>query len=210
MRALAALAFAAPLAGCATAVAPPAAVTSYAAPAGCAAAPDLRSAIGMTPAKRKRLHSVSTPVGAGTPCLQWKEARGPHVVYALPEDRADRLVEIGAALEGARIFSPAVTTLDAAGREVRAFPADQFLIRGNVLSVQFVPRPEERYALVSADPARMGQGREDIAISTTTAATYTGFGVATWTSGHDRASSRDFSYEGMVLAFLHDRMPDGK
>ena len=202
IRRLAAAALAPVLAcGCSTVpVLPP--VTAYRA-TGCASAPDLSGAVSLTPERQRRIFTVENAVDRSTPCLQRGATATPYVVYALPEDAAGTMVEVGARLEAARIFSPAVATLDRAGNQVRSFVPDQYLYRGSIYSVQFVPIPDERYILVTADPDRIGRRYDAIAISTSTTPLVSPYGVANWTSGVDQSISRTFSYDGMVAAIVH-------
>ena len=195
---------AAPLvaAGCSTTqILPP--VTSFAG-ANCTTAPNLAAAVSLTPERRRRTFTVTTPVDASTPCLRRGEGQTPYLVYALPAAAAGTVVEVGGLLEGARIFSPAVATLDAQGQPVRSFEADEYLYRGSLYSVQFVPRQDERFVLVTADPSLVGRRYDAIAISTNTTTIATPYAVTNWRTGVDQNLSRMFSYEGSVMAVVHN------
>ncbi|HEX8223302.1 MAG TPA: hypothetical protein VF605_05755 [Allosphingosinicella sp.] len=186
-------------AGCASAPLPPP-VTTYAG-TNCAAGPNLGSAIGLTPAKAKKTFTVSVPILAGSACLARAGVQTPYLVFALPADPAGKMIEVGAQMEGLRIFSPAITILDGSGNQVRSFAPDQYLYRGSLYSVQFVPRAGDRFVLVTADPARVGARYDSIAIGTSSTYLY---GGASWTSGIDEDVSRTFSYEGTVTATVYD------
>lgn len=193
------------VAGCAT-TPPPPATTAYSAQ-NCADAPDLGRATSLTPESRRRVFRVATPVDAETPCFLGNSTPTPYVIYALPALAAGTMIEVGAELEGARIFSPAISVLDENGRQVRAFDASQYLYRGVMFSVQFIPQSGERFVLVAADPSRIGRDYNAVAISTSTTAIATPYAFASWTSGVDRSISRTFSYDGAVAAIVYS--PEG-
>lgn len=189
------------VAGCATMTFPEA-VTVYGAE-NCDTAPNLARAASLTPERPKRYFAVTLPVDGMTPCLRQAEARSPYVVYALPAEGAARMVEVGGAIEPARIFSPAVAILDEQGNVLRSFAPGQYLYRGGVFSVQFVPQTGERFVLVTADPGRVGRRYDAIAISTSTTTIATPYFISNWQSGHDQSISRIFSYEGAIVAIVH-------
>lgn len=193
------------VAGCATTPPPPAA-TTYSAQ-NCASAPDLGTAASLTPESRRRIFRVGTPVDASTPCLRNGQGATPYVIYALPPAIEGTMIEVGAELEGARIFSPAISILDEDGRSVRSFDPSQYLYRGVMYSVQFLPQPGERFVLVTADPSRIGRNYDAVAISTSTTAIATPYAFASWTSGVDQSISRTFSYDGAVAAIVYS--PEG-
>ena len=173
-------------AGCVT-PAPPLAVTAYAAE-NCDSRPNLAAAASLTPERPKRYFAVTTPVHAMTPCLRGAEARTPYVVYALPAAGAARMIEVGGQIEAARIFSPTVVVLDEQGGVMRTFAADQYLYRGGVFSVQFVPQSGERFVLVTADPTRIGQRYDAIAIGTSTTTIATPYFVSNGAAASIRTS----------------------
>ncbi len=188
---------AAALAGCATTALPPP-TTSYARQ-DCASQPDLSKALGLTPKM-----TVSTPITAATACLAGKGGPTPYVVYALPSELGDKTFDVGAGLEGVRIFAPEVSLLNAEGAVTRTFPREQFLYRGAVYSVQFRARPGERYLMVTAAPDLVGKAYQSIAIGTSTTTVYTGVGTASWTSGVDSSQHRTFSYDGVAQVSVFD------
>lgn len=193
------------VAGCATTPPPPAATTYIA--QNCASAPDLGTAASLTPESRRRIFRVGSPVDASTPCFRNGEAPTPYVVYALPSAVEGTMIEVGAELEGARIFSPAISILDEDGRPLRSFEPGHYLYRGVMFSVQFLPQPGERFILITADPTRIGRNYDAVAISTSTTAIVTPYAAASWTSGVDRSISRTFSYDGAVAAIVYS--PEG-
>ena len=193
------------LAGCATAPVPPAAL-SYDGHH-CDGTPDLGRAASLAPEDGRAIHTVTTPVDGFAPCLGSGASATPYLLYAIPPIDV-RMIEVGSHLEPARIFSLKVDLLDEGGNRVRSFAPEHYLYRGGILSVQFVPQSGERFILVTADPARIGQTRDAVAISTSTTAVWTGYGAATWTSGVDQNISRTFSYEGSVMAAVYS--PDDR
>lgn len=190
------------LTGCAAGIpqAPP--ILSYAR-TGCATAPDLGTAISLAPEEDKAVWTVDTPVDAGTGCLAHHGVAGPYVVYALPPREKTRLVELGSVLEFTRLFAPEVTLLDGEGQVTRSFEPDSYMFRPGLYSVQFVPQEGERYALVTSNPALVGNKHDTIVAGTSSTYIYTGFGGTNWQSGTEQAMSRGFSYEGMVRANVY-------
>lgn len=190
-------------AACATLPPPPPPVLDYARQ-DCDAAPDLANAINLTPAKESHTHRVTAVVTDQTACLQREDGPSPYVVFALPEDRDDKTLIVGGVLEAFRIFSPAISLLDAHGKVSRAFPAEEFLYRGSVYSVQFRPRETEAYILVNVDQNRVGTGYDAINVGTSTTTVSTGYYASNITTGTENHSSRTFSWEGTVLVTVND------
>lgn len=204
------LAFAS-LAACASMPPPPPAVLTFAGQ-NCAAAPELTSAISLTPEKERALHFVTTQVGAATPCLRRDGVDTAYVLYAIPSDYEDKTLTVGGHLEPLRILSPRVAVLDGHGETSRTFRPDEFMYRGLNYSVLLRPRAGERYVLVTQEPARVGQKYDSIVIGTSTtsaavpvsalAAGLVGGGSVTM--GTDVGMSRVFSYEGAVQVAVND------
>ena len=191
---------------CMTMPPPPPATLSYAGRE-CDSTPNLGRAVSLVPERRRAHHMVRLPVDDVTPCLRNGGAATPYILYAIPSTGV-HIIEVGSRLEQARIFSPEIALLDQDGDRVRTFAPDQYLYRGGFFSVQFVPQSNERYILITAEPSRVGQSYDAVAISTSTTYVYTGFGMASWTSGHDQNVSRIFSYEGSVAAVVHSVEPE--
>lgn len=169
----------------------------------CAASPDLGTAISLTPDKEQALYTVNAPASAG--CLTRAEGgTTPYVAFALPTDHADKTIIVGASLEALRIQSPAVAILDRAGQVTRTFRPDEYMYRGSVYSVQFRPRENEAYVLVTADPSRVGQRYDAITVGVVTTTVTTGYGTSQWRSGTETAQSRVFSWEGTVQVSIAD------
>jgi hypothetical protein len=165
---------------------------------------DLSKAISLTPAKEQAVHYVSAPVDATSPCATLDAKSSAYALFAIPTDSEDKTLTVGAYLEPLRILSPAVSVLDAEGRETRRFKSDEFMYRGMNYSVLFRPRPNERFVLVSSDPERVGQRYDSISIGTNATTTYTGYGTATIRTGVDTAQSRAFSYYGAAQVTVND------
>lgn len=199
------------LGACASLPPPPPAVLNMAART-CAPAPDLASAISLTPDKERALHSVTAQIGFATPCVRHDGIDTAYILYALPADLDDKTLTVGGYLEPLRILSPSVEVLNADGGTSRRFRADEYLYRGFNYSVLFRPRPDERFILVTVDPSRVGQRYDSIAIGVSTTASgapvaglASGLvGSGNITTGTDVSLSRTFSYEGAVQAVVND------
>lgn len=190
------------LAGCVT-VAPPAPATLTFDRTDCVAV-DLTKAISLTPPKEQAVHYVSAPVNQTAPCAALDGASSAYALFAIPADTDDKTLTVGAYLEPLRILSPAVTVLDAKGRETRRFKPDEFMYRGMNYSILFRPRATERFVMVSSDPSRVGRRYDSISIGTSAMTAYTGYGTATLVSGVDSAQSRVFSYDGLAQVTVND------
>lgn len=201
---LAATAYAGLLSACATvAPVPPSPATLEYAGVDCAAAPDLSTAISLTPEEERALFSVTAPAAAN--CLTRAEGgTTPYVTFALPADFADKTVIVGSLLEPLRILSPSVAILDRDGTVTRTFRTEDYMYRGPVLSVQFRPRETEAYVLVTTDPVRVGQRYDSIVVGVYTTTVSTGYGTSQWRSGTEMAQSRMFSWEGTVQVSVAD------
>jgi len=211
MRALViAATLAAGLSACATVPPPSPPILDYARN-DCDVGPVLANAISLTPEKETNGYMVSTPVNAATPCLRSADPAGrssPYLVYLLPEDRGDKTLTVGAVLEGARILSPAISLLNDQGQITRTFAPLDYLYRGAVFSVQFRPRDIDAYVLVTADPSRIGQRYDAIAVGTNTTVISTGYLTSNYTTGVEASTSRTFSYEGTVHITVYDSDTD--
>lgn len=136
-------------------------------------------------------------------CLELNGARGPYVVFALPEQAWPAPIEIGSSLEGLRIFSPHIVLLDADGKESRSFTPEHYHLRSFFYSVLFQQQPGERYALVRSNPARIGTSYEGIRTGISTTIIYTGYGATAWNTGLESHISSAFSFSGTVRANVY-------
>lgn len=188
---------------CATPAPPAPAVLEYA-HSDCAALPELAGAITLTPPHERAEFDVTTPVTDQTPCISEAGSATPYVVYALPSDYSDKTITVGASVEPGRIFAATAALLDANGAVTRTLASDQFTYRGGVYSAQFRPHQGERYLLVKADRAIVGQNYNSISLGTGTA---TGCGPSlcfNWTYGTEARQSTTFSYTGTVQVEVFD------
>ena len=200
--------------------APPSAVLSITGKT-CTSEPSLKDAISLTPVKAKAYYAVSTLVDAGKPCLVAGDASSNYVVYALPAHGENHTVTVGGVEEAIRTFAPSVSLLDADGKVTRAFADDRFATYGNILGVQFVPQPQERYILVSSNPALVGKAvntfetRIATSYGYTPATAYSYGGSYSTQHGMEGAHNRVFSHEGYVSVTIQAAtgkvgLPDAK
>ena len=68
----------------------------------------------------------------------------------------------------------------------------------------FAGHPGQGADMVAANPERVGQQYDSIAVGTQTTTVYTGYGAANWTTGHEASLSRTFSYEGVAHVTVYD------
>ena len=204
---LAIAAVAAALTGCATVEPPRPAVLSYDR-TDCAASPDLASAASLAPEKNTAVWTKGVLVSATTPCILHSGVRLPYVVFALPPVGQAKLIELGSVLGSASIFAPDIALLDGSGKVTRSFHPDSYMFRTGLYSVQFVPQAEERYALVTSNPALVGHKHDTIVAGVNNTYLYTGYGGMNWRSGSEAAMSRAFSFDGAIQAKLF--RPDKK
>lgn len=194
---------------CATAAPPPSAMLAYDR-LDCSAAPDLSHAISLTPDKERAVHLVASPVGTETPCLTRAGRTVPYVIYALPADFGDKTLNVGSTLELMRIFAPSVEVLDAKGEVTRTFERREYFYRGPVYSVQFRPRQNEAYLLVTAAPELVGQQYDAIQIGVATTVVPAGMYSAVVNTGTESKPMRTFSYDGTVRVSINDTDTDEK
>ena len=169
----------------------------------CGMAADTASAISLLPQKKSSVWTVQRTFATSAPCLKRGEDVAPHMVFELPGEEHAKMVEVGSVLEVARVLSPKVILLDADGNETREFQRDQYMFRPGLLSVQFVPQANERYAVVTVDREPIGERHDAIVSSTATSSYYNGFGMSNWTTGQEFNTSRAFSYEGLVRVMVY-------
>lgn len=191
------------LAACATVPPPPPAALTYAERT-CADQPDLAAAISLTPPKERAVFTVTAPVSNETPCLRTDKGVSPAVIFALPTDHDDKTIIVGGVLEPLRILSPDVAVLDRNGVVTRTFPADEFLYRGAVYSVQFRPRENEAYLRVMVEPERVGRNYDSIAIGVNYNAVSVGYATTVIATGAESHAKRTFSYEGSIQVMVND------
>lgn len=194
------------LSGCATTMPPLPATLSYDR-VDCTDAADTSGAFSLVPEKNQAIWTVQRDMAAAGPCLKYADGSAPYMVFELPGDRFAKMVEIGGVMEYARVLSPKVVLLDAEGGKTREFTRDQYMFRPGLLSVQFIPQENERYALVTVDPEPVGKSHDTIVSGTASTVIYTGFGASNWRSGQESMMSRGYSYEGpvRVLVYRPDR-----
>ena len=182
---------------------PPVAVTAISGKT-CTAEPSLKDAISLTPPEPKTLFEVSTLVDGAKPCLTVGAAQSNYVVYAIPEHGDNHTITVGGVQEEIRTFAPSVSLLDADGKVVRAFADDRFAILGNILGVQFRPAPQERFILVSSNPAMIGKSVNTLETRINTGSGYVAptaysYGYSYQTvRGAEGKHTRVFSHEGHV------------
>lgn len=192
------------LVGCAAGgppILPP--VASYEGADTCADRPDLAGAVSLTPEKDKKVWAVISNIDASSPCLISEGSATPYLVYELPPMDRVKVIEIGSVLEQIRLFSPTVTVLDGEGTVTRTLSPQTYLYRTGLLSVQFTPTEAEKYVLVTANAAAMGETREALVASVGSTTIWTGYGASNWRSGNEQIFQQGFSYEGVVQALVY-------
>jgi hypothetical protein len=146
------------LTACGSTPTPVTAVTSFAPATVCTDGPVLAGAVVMRPEKGAREVERTAAVGPEAPCLRRAPGVGsPYAVFALPGSGEAASVAAGGVVEPYRLFAATVSTIDAGGQVIRTFAAGDMRRRGQTLAVVFVPRPEERYVVVAADPDKVGR-----------------------------------------------------
>lgn len=203
IRSVAALGLVSGLAACVTTTPPVLPALTYA-NLNCDTAPDLASAISLTPDKERAVHLVAAEVNESASCILRNEMPVPYVVLALPQDHDDKTLIVGSQLDFNRIFAPEIQVLDAQGNETRRFNREEYFYRNSIYSVQFRPRENERFVLVTAAPELVGKEYNAIQIGTSTTTTYTPYGGASWTAGTESNTLRTFAYNGTVKVLVND------
>jgi len=126
----------------------------------------------------------------------------PYAAFEIPTGFTNRVVSAGSRMTTAIIFAADVFTYDDNGQEIRSFKPEAYRRLGDLYGVQFSPRDNEKYVVIKANPALIGE--VDSTVETGTYAQNVGFynGVAyssgTNTVGVQRAFDRTYSYNGEV------------
>ena len=124
----------------------------------CRATPDLTGAIALS-LKEKDADPVQETFDETTPCFSPAPGIGSlYRVFALPDVPDPLVVSIRSTPFGQGVFAPHVTVLDAKGAPLREISHQQFMFRGETLSVLFRSHPGDRYLLIASDPTALGHG----------------------------------------------------
>jgi hypothetical protein len=101
---------------------------------------------------------VSITLDDKTGCLDvHAERKLAYVAFGLPVIDQPYLLSVTSIPIGEGLFFPKLTLLDGAGKVLREIPPDMFLPHGAALHAGLRPHPDERYLIVSSDPATIGQ-----------------------------------------------------
>lgn len=123
--------------------------------ADCDARPDFAIAL---PVRTEDRRGTPATLGAAGRCLMVPGgAPTTYAVFALPADPAHYTLEILSTVMPRTIVRPAATLYDAAGERVRTIPPEEF--ETNIAGLRAGVRPHgmERWLVVAADQARLGQ-----------------------------------------------------
>lgn len=199
------------LAGCVTYEPPPPAVTSFAPAVACTDAPSVSGAASLTPENPAGRMEHVIDVGVQAPCLRLASgAQAPYAVFALPTAGKVASISAGAIFEELRVFAPVVSTLGADGRTVRTFTADDFHRRGQTLAVLFSPRAEEKFLVVSGEPAKVGGAHSLIAVDPAGVSVPGHIKSPEQVAAFKANLSRPYSYAGQVFARAYFADPVAK
>lgn len=194
-------------AGCASVTPPPPMpVLAYAPQTDCASAPDMSQAMRFAPLSkagkrmlRNRAIEMDTDMEEAA-CLQTASGASPYAIYALPEGMSGRVVYAGSLIDVNSIFAARVSTLDAQGGMVREFEASDYKRTGSRHAVQFRPKDDEVFVLITSDPALVGEVMETS--ETRQEARYVSNGLTgaggTNIVGRTQSFDRRFSYDGLA------------
>ncbi len=110
---------------------------------------------------------VSVTLDDKTGCLDvHAERKLAYVAFGLPVIDQPYLLSVTSIPIGEGLFFPKLTLLDATGKVLREIPSDAFLPHGAALHTGLRPHPEERYLIVSSDPATIGQTNSQLVEAT--------------------------------------------
>lgn len=136
------------LAGCSSGPAP---VTRVTAP-NCATTPVLGGAPRLELAAGPRTLTFD----ATSPCLDLPVGRAVYVGFALPDNPVPYRVLLLSVPQGDTLFSPRVVTYAADGQPYRRVAREVFTLRGGLLRAMVELQPDEKFMVVSSDPASVG------------------------------------------------------
>ena len=134
-------------------------------------------------------------------CVQTADAVGDfYASFALPRGGLAYTLQIGALPKDFRLLAPEVRLLNDRGEVTRSFTVEQFLFRGNQLSILVRPRPEETTLVVLSDHRIVGQSlsriQEGITISNYSVVSQGGTHMFTAKYGYDWVTETTFSFAG--------------
>lgn len=194
---------AAALAACVTPIEMPDAVLAYSPLTSCTPSVSLVAPVSLTPERPIGMYEQVRPVDANAPCtVDASGARHAYTVFALPMAGKAASVSAGSVREAKRLLAPRVFTLGADGAVIRSFDDGALAQRGSTVSVLFVPRADERYVVVGANPAAVGGKFSYVSVNPATAqppAHITNVDVDAYRQG----LASPYSYEGQAFARVY-------
>ncbi len=185
------------LAGCVQPNAAPPTLTLAA--TNCASAPNLALAQDLPLGEKKSAYKL-VEVKVDAPCLRDGDGRARlYSLFHLPPAAATPFtLRVSSPAQGKAVLAPKIALLDAQGGVAREIADDALLFRGGAFGTLFRLRPEDRYLLVTSDPARVGKRFMRTATTLNSAMVYTGTGFSTYHTGADHTSDYTFSHTGTL------------
>lgn len=142
-------------------------------------------------------------LGTGGHCLRTEEAANDYYAsFKLPRTDVRYTLSVGAVPEDASLLAPQVRLLNDRGEVTRSFGAEQFLFRGNRLTLLMQPRADETHLIVLSDHKFVGQKLSRIQERANTT-TFTGVAPRapiffSMHVGADEVQETTFSFAGAV------------
>ena len=124
----------------------------------CDARPDFAAAVAV---RTEDWRGISVVLGEAGRCLVLPgQAPTTYAVFALPSDPAPYTLEILSSIVPSTIVRPVATLFDGAGQRMRTIPPEEFETNITGLRAGVRPQGMERWLVVAADQARLGQTLE--------------------------------------------------
>lgn len=162
----------------------------------CATAPDLATA---RPVFLSADKPVTVDLDRGAACLALPDStRGVYAVFVLPESPTPYLVTISSVPQGETLFSPRATVLDPTGATVQQLPRDAFMFHGATLSVAFRTHGQERFVVVTSDPASVGQQEPQLQAGIQSTPVVAGPVIFFSHSGWEKSQNYTYAHNGRI------------
>ncbi len=142
---------------------------------------------------------VSITLDEKTACLDvHAERKLAYVVFGLPAVDQPYLLSVTSIPIGEGLFFPKLTLLDGNGKVLREISPDVFLPHGAALHAGLRPHPDERYLIVSSDPATIGQTNSQLTEGVRVSGFMAGGIYVQVQSGLEGKSTLTHAYNGTV------------
>lgn len=145
-----------------------------------------------------KVPELNVGFGASGACLMEEGVARPYALVPLPAAAEGFAVSIGSTITGVVVLPLRVRVLDAARQVTRDVPPDDFMFRGTRFMTQIRGRAEDRYLLITTEPAWVGRSLQQIRMGVQTNTVVVGAAAFPVNTGVDSATNVTFAHNGTV------------